>query len=354
MFFKFIIGALKYRRQRLFLAFAALAVAAALATVLFNVYGTVERRLREEFSVYGANILAVPLSGDSVSHGIPLAVTEAASRQGGKAAPFYVSSGRIGKDTVAVAAFIPAQTAPLTPYWHVEGTREIGAGECLAGESLASRYQLKIGAQVPLEDSPCTLRGIISTGGAEDGELLVPFHQAVASFIEIRVPGERTAAIRGALAAQFPAVEFREIRAVADTESSVILKVRASLFLLTLLVLVITTLCVTGNFTEMVIERAKEIAILKSLGAAERRIAGFFVSESAALALSATLAGYVAGLFAAAAIARSIFGGVFRIQTDWLVFAGVALVMLVVAAVATGIATARIWMIEPATVLRGE
>ena len=49
-----------------------------------------------------------------------------------------------------------------------------------------------------------------------------------------------------------------------------------------------------------------------------------------------------------------IFGGVFRIQTDWLVFAGVALVMLTVASVATAIATARIWSIEPATMLRGE
>jgi putative ABC transport system permease protein len=350
VFLKFIIGALKYRKQRLFLAFGALAVAAALATVLFNVYGTVERRLRDEFSVYGANIVAVPLSGDSV----PLAVSEAASRAGAKAAPFFVGAGKIGTDTVAVAAFVPERTAPLTPYWHVEGSREIGAGECLAGESLAARYRLKVGATVPLENSPCVLKGIVSTGGAEDRELLVLFHQPVASFIEIRAPGERTAAIRGALAAQFPAVDFREIRAVADTESSVILKVRASLFLLTLLVLVITTLCVTGNFTEMVIERAKEIAILKSLGAAEQRIAAFFVSESAALALSATVAGYVTGLFAAAAIARSIFGGVFRIQSDWLVFGGVALVMLVVASVATGISIARIWTIEPAIMLRGE
>jgi hypothetical protein len=350
VFLKFIIRALKYRKQRLFLAFSALAVAAALATVLFNIYGSIERRLRNEFSVYGANILAVPSTGDS----IPLVVTEAAIRAGAAAAPFYVSAARLNNDTVAVAAFVPAQTAPLTPYWHVEGSRDIGPGECLAGDSVASRYGLKIGQPVALNPAPCTLKGIVATGGAEDRELLVPFTQPVATFIEIRAPGDRTEAIRKTLAAQFPSVDFREIRAVADTESNVILKIRASLFLLTLLILGITTLCVTGNFTEMVIERAKEIAILKSLGAAERRIAAFFVSESAALAIAATLAGYVAGLIAAAGIARGIFGGAFRIETDWIVFAGVTAVMLAVAAVSTAIAAARIWTIEPAVILRGD
>jgi putative ABC transport system permease protein len=146
----------------------------------------------------------------------------------------------------------------------------------------------------------------------------------------------------------------RTIRAVAGTESNVVLKIRASLFLLTLLILVITTLCVSGNFTEMVIERSKEIGILKALGAAERRIAAFFVSESAALAVAATITGYLAGLFAAAAIGREIFGGTFQLQSDWLAFGGVAGVMLAVASIATAIAASRIWGIEAAAILRGE
>ncbi len=346
---------MKYRRQRLLLAFAALSVAAALAAVLFNVYGAVERRLRDEFSAYGANVLAVPQSGDS----IPVAIAAAAARQGASAAPFYVTTDQIGKEQIPLVGFDPALTKPLTPYWHVDGTREIAAGECLAGESLAARLNLQLNSPVPLEHGPCTLKGILSTGGAEDREILVPYARAAATsdaatFIEIRVPGASLAAVRASLTAQFPAADFREIRAVADTESSVILKIRASVFLLTLLILVITTLCVTGNFTEMVIERAKEIAILKSIGASERPIAAFFVTESAALALAATIAGYAAGLFAAAAVTRGIFGGAFHVEPDWTAFGSVALVMLAVASVATGIATSRIWTIEPAIILRGE
>jgi putative ABC transport system permease protein len=347
MFFRFIFQALKYRRQRLLLTFAALTVAATLATVLFGIYGTVERRVRDEFRAYGANIVATPLNGKTVT----LDLARAAESLGAEAAPFLVTSVRLGAGAVPVAGFVSSKSAAMTSFWRMQGSRDIGPGECIAGEQLAASLGLRVGSPVPIEGTSCALKGIVSTGGAEDRELLVPFETAAAlagiqnaaSLIEIRAPGDRVETVRAALSAQFPAADVRTVLAVAATESNVVLKLRASLFLLTLLILGITTLCVSGNFTEMVIERSKEIGILKAIGGAERKIAAFFVSESAALGLAATIVGYVAGIFAAAAIGREIFGGVFRVQPDWLVFAGVAGVMLAVAAVATTIAASRIW-----------
>lgn len=358
MFWTFVIRALEYRKQRLLLAFSALAIASTLATVLFGIYGTVEQRFREEFRSYGANIAAVPVSEKTV----PLEIGSVAERLGAEAAPFLVTSGRIGAQSIAVAGFIPAKSAQMTSYWHMQGSRDIGPGDCVAGEFLANRLQLKVGARVPLEGSPCALKGIVSTGGAEDQELLVPFETAAmlagvhdaASVIEIRAPGGKEEEIRAALAREFPAADIRTNLAVAGTESNVVFKIRASLFLLTLLILVITTLCVSSNFSEMVIERSKEIGILKALGGAERKIAAFFVSESALLAIAATLAGYAVGIFAAAGIGREVFGGVFHLEPSWGVLGGVTGVMLAVAGVATAIAASRIWSIQPAVILRGE
>jgi putative ABC transport system permease protein len=344
MFLKFIYRALQYRKQRLILAFAALAVAATLATVLFGIYGTVEARIRDEFRAYGANIIAVPATGQT----IPLTLAEAARKQGAEAAPFLITSTQLKGQPVAVAAFVPAATLPLTAYWHIQGTRDIHENECLAGELL----QLDIGTQTPVG----TVKGIVSTGAAEDNELLIPYDPAVttASFIEIRAPGQRIEAIRSALAHDFPEASLRTIQSVAETESTVVLKVRAALFLLTLLILAITTLCVASNFSEMVLERSKEIGILKALGGLEQGIAAFFLSESAALAILASAAGYIMGLFAAAAIGKEIFGGNFRLESTWLVPVAVTAVMLLVAMLATAIATAKIWGIQPAIILRGE
>ncbi|MGD1073801.1 MAG: FtsX-like permease family protein [Bryobacteraceae bacterium] len=358
MFLRFLLRALEYRKRRLLLAFAALAVAATLATVLFGIYESVERRIRGEFSSYGANIVAAPVNGSTV----PVSIRDAAAKLGAEATVFLVTTGREGEETVPVVGFEPGPAAArMTSYWHVTGTRDIRAGECMAGELLAGRLNLKMGERVTMGRVPCVVKGIVSTGGAEDQELLVPLGDAasqdttdLASFIEIRAPGDRVEAIRSALAAQFPAADFRTVRSVADTESNVVLKIRAALFLLTLLLLGITTLCVSSSFTEMVIERSKEIGIMKALGAAERRIAAFFVSESAALALAAAVAGYLVGILAAAAIGRQIFGGALQIQASWLVFLMVTAVMLGVAAVATAIAASRIWSIQPAIILRGE
>ncbi|MGA2713935.1 MAG: FtsX-like permease family protein [Bryobacteraceae bacterium] len=358
MFWTFVIRALEYRKQRLLLAFSALAIAATLATVLFGIYGTVERRFRDEFRSYGANIAAVPVNEKTV----PIAIATAAERLGAEAAPFLITSGRIGAQAIPVAGFVPAKSAQMTSYWHMQGSRDIGPGECIAGELLATRLQLKVGASVLIEGSPCVLKGIVSTGGAEDREVLVPFETAAvlagvhdaASVIEIRAPGGKEEQIRAALAVQFPAADVRTNLAVAGTESNVVFKIRASLFLLTLLILGITTLCVSSNFSEMVIERSKEIGILKALGGAERKIAAFFVSESAVLAVAATLAGYGVGVLAAAGIGREVFGGVFRLELSWGVFGGVTGVMLAVAGVATAISASRIWSIQPAIILRGE
>lgn len=354
MFLRFVLRALQYRKQRLTLAFTALAVAATLATVLFGIYGSVERRIREEFGSYGANIIAVPTNGQT----IPVSIADAARKLGAEAAPFLITAvqfpAQFGGQAIPVAGFVPGVTEPLTRYWHVRGSRDIHPGECLAGELL----HIDLGTQTPLG----VVKGIVSTGSAEDNEFLVPYETAAklsglsdaASFIEIRAPGERLESIRAQLASEFPAASVRTIQSVAETENSVVLKIRAALFLLTLLILGITTLCVGSNFSEMVLERSKEIGILKALGGAESRIAVFFVSESAALALLASAIGYLLGIFAAAAIGQQIFGGGFHVETGWLVPLAVAAVMLAVASIATGVATSRIWGIQPAIILRGE
>ena len=357
-FLRFAWGALRYRKQRLLAAFAALAVAAALATVLFGIYGTVEQRIRNEFRAYGANINAVPLRGST----LPLEIAEAAEALGAEAAPFLITVGHIGARTIAVAGYIPEKTARLTTYWQVQGQRAVQPGECLAGERLASDLNALPGATIALEGAPCRLTGIVATGGAEDDELLVPLATAArisgiagaASVVQIRAEGSRVESIRAALGAKFPEADIRTVRSVAGAETNVVLKIRAVLFLLTALILAITTLCVSSNFAEMVIERSKEIGIMKALGAAEGLLSAFFLSESGTLALAGSLIGYAAGSLGAGVIGREIFGAAFEPGAGWVVFLGVTAVMLLVASVATATAASRIRAIQPAVILRGE
>jgi putative ABC transport system permease protein len=365
VFWRFVLSAVKFRRRRLLLAFSGLAVAATLATTLLSVYSDLDRKMRHEFRGYGANLIIAPTPN---SQTVPLAAVDEAERLGAVAAPFLYAVGRVGEERVVVAGVDFRRAAPLTSYWHVTGARAAGRGECLAGTALAAHFRVSVGERVPLASGPCIVRGIVSTGGPEDNRLMVPFERAAAdagfqntaSLVEVRADGpgkitgqSRVEEVRAALALAVPGAYVSVLYAVAETEANVVLKLKSAVFFLALIIFGITTLCVTVNFSALVIERSKEIGLLKAIGAAESKIASLFLSESLVLALASALTGYVLGLALAYAIGRKIFSDAV-VGVDFGVFIPVMAVTLLVAFVATLLSASRIWRIEPAMILRGE
>jgi len=295
---------------------------------------------------------------------VPLNAVSQAEQQGAVVAPFIYTVGRANGEPIVVAGTDFGRASPLTNYWRVDGARAAAAGECLVGANVAAHFRLKLGEKLPLEGAPCIIRGIVSTGGAEDAQVILPFAIAaqlaglrdVASLIQVRADGQRLPIIQAALAKQIPGADVRLLHAVAETEANVVLKIRSTLFLLTALILAITTLCVSTNFSALVLERSKEIGILKAIGAAERKIAALLLSESLILGMVSTVTGYGAGLLVAWWIGRQIFpeSAATWVGVDYGVFLPVMLVTLAMAAVATLAASARVWHIRPAVILRGE
>lgn len=365
MFWNFVLRAVQFRKRRLALAFAALSVSATLATALFSVYSDIERKMRVQFRGFGANIIIAPAGAAQT---VPLAAVALAEQQGAVAAPFIYTVGRVEGEPVVVAGTDFRRAGPLTDYWRVDGARAAAPGECLAGNNVAAHFRLKLAQKLELEGAPCTIRGIVSSGGAEDAQVILPFEiaaqlagvpagdQAAASLVEVRADGERLASVQAALAKALPGADVRLLHAVAETEANVVLKIRSTLFLLTALILAITTLCVSTNFSALVLERSQEIGILKAIGAAERKIAALFLSESLILGIASSAAGYGAGLLVAWWIGRQIFpeSAAAGVGVNYGVFLPVTGVTLAMAAAATLAAAARIWRIRPAVILRGE
>ena len=361
MFWEFVIAAVRHRRRRLLLAFLALAVAATLATALFSVYSDIERKMRVEFRSLGANLVLAP-AGQART--VPLRAVAEAERLGATASPFLYAVGRLQDEPVVLAGVDFRRAGPLIGYWRgVSPGISLGRGECLAGISVANHFHLAEGRKAALEGAACTVRGVVQTGGAEDAQVLLPFEEVariahldgVASLVQVRADGDRLPQIRTLLAKAVPEAEARTLHAVAETEANVVFKIRSSLFLLTALILAITTLCVSSNFSALVIERSREIGILKAIGAAERRIAALFLSESLLLGLAAAVSGYLGGLLVAWWIGHEIFpGSAGAVGVNFGVFFPVAAVTLAVATAATLAAAARIWKIRPAVILRGE
>jgi putative ABC transport system permease protein len=346
MFWRFVVGALRMRSRRLLLAFSAMAVAGALATAIFSVYSDAENKISAQFQAYGANVVIVP-AGGAVT--VPLSAL-AAARQFGIAAPFLYSLRKLRGNNVLVAGVDLPQAQSLIQYWHVQGAK----GDCMAGESLGFHP----GQTIELDGFSCQLTGTVSTGGPEDSQIILPFATVarlsslddVASLIQIRMPPEKLPLLQQAV----PGSDVRLVRAVAATEANVVLKVRLALFLLVAVILGIVTISVSSNFGELVMERAKEIGILKAIGAGDAKIAGFFLAESLILAVLSTLTGYILGLFVAGWIDSSVFNAAFGIHLNAGVLALASLVTIGIAIAATAFSAGRIWRIEAAGILRGE
>jgi hypothetical protein len=91
----------------------------------------------------------------------------------------------------------------------------------LAGSTVAAHFRLKLGQKLDLENSPCTLRGIVSSGGAEDAQVLVPLEAAAqlaglrdaASLVQVRADGRRLESVAATLAQALPGSDVRLLHA---------------------------------------------------------------------------------------------------------------------------------------------
>jgi len=100
-----------------------------------------------------------------------------------------------------------------------------------------------------------------------------------------------------------------------------------------------------------VAQRTREIGIRVALGAAPRQVLFPVVREGIVLALSGIALGLAGAFLAARALSAFLFGVG---ATDPLTFGGVALMMLIVATLASYIPSRRALEVDPVVALRAE
>ncbi|HEY3937432.1 MAG TPA: ABC transporter permease [Bryobacteraceae bacterium] len=129
---------------------------------------------------------------------------------------------------------------------------------------------------------------------------------------------------------------------------------RLRTFLLTLFALTAVSLAsigLYGTLSYFVTIRRREVGLRLALGALRGQIVKHFLFAG----LRVSLLGCAAGLLAAAGCARALAGMLYGVTTsDATTFAGVALLVLVVAALASSIPATRAALVEPMRVLRDE
>ena len=272
------------------------------------------------------------------------------------------------------------------PWWKVQGAwPDDSSQDVLLGEHLAIRLNRTPGQEIEIAGEFHRIAGILSTGGPEDDQVVAPLALAqqllgkpgaVRRIYVSAVTKPEDAFARRDLKSMSPEMYDRwycspyalsiafqlqeaiphshaeQIRQVAQTEGTVLSRIRGLMLLITVAALLASALAVSASMATAVVERRSEVGLMKALGAGNLTVAALFFSEAVLLALLAGAAGFAGGAFLARQIGRSIFDSQITVQPVLLPV--ILTIAVIVTFAGSAAAIRRAVMFDPVYALRGD
>lgn len=362
--------AVSLRNQRVLVVFLALMAGAAIVNALASVYFDINIKMSSELRAFGSNFYVGPSQG----HTLPekdfetvLAAAPAGLINAGS--PYLYGSARSELERIALVGVRFSQLGQLTPYWQVEGDWvgvDFDDRNAMIGRTLASRLELKVNDALTLvkdgEKRSLRVKGIIDAGDASDSLLFISLPLAQAwldlphiishAFFSLNNRAGEVDAFAEKLQAAHPDWSVRPIRKVSANEGEVLFKIQGLMGLISIVILLLSTLCVNTSLTAIVGERQKEFALQKAIGASNRSIVLQVLLETLSIAFLATCAGCLLGFLLAQILGQTVFSS--SIGLRWVVIPITLTLSVTVALLAGVLPLRRIMRIQPAVVLKGE
>ncbi len=274
--------------------------------------------------------------------------------------------------------------------WSIQGpqgsARSLGPGLCAVGIHVAARLHVGLGDRVSIEaltfasgqtGEAFTIADIITSGATEDDEVFLALAEAETlagfkasasgpeltadvgpanaklSLIELNVPGDgnQIEQVVRKLSRGLAPLEVSPVRQIVESQGKVLGMIRGLVLWLTGLILITIALCVMATMTAIVLERRKDVAVMKSLGASDRMVMRLFLAEGAALGLLGGAAGFLVGALLAEAVARNLFG--VGVHPTWSALPLVCAATTLLSLAATFFPVRSVRSVQPATVLKG-
>jgi putative ABC transport system permease protein len=280
----------------------------------------------------------------------------------------------------------------LSPYWQINGEwPDDRQPQILVGQALAAQQHLQLNQQITLQagfqQQTFTISGILHSGAAEDQRILMPLKYAQqlldrsGKLQRIRVSAltvpenalsrkarqdlesltaqeydlwyctAYVSSIAHQLEDAISGSAVRPIWQVAASEGVVIEKIQLLLAVVTLVALLASSMGIASLMTSNLLERAKEIGLMKALGAELWQIYLLFYAEAALSGIIGGLAGCVAGWGCAYLIGITLFGN--PLSFGWIVVPVVVLLSVVIALTGTWFPARQITKLYPVEVLYG-
>jgi len=373
MFWRLIFRALRLRLQRVLIIFTALTVGASIVTAMAAVYFDINTKMSQELRTFGANFYIGSADGGMMNQAeLNEILQKAPDGFITAASPYLYGVTRSDLEKIVLMGVNFDAMRILAPYWQVTGS-EINVNfddrNAMIGKTLAERLHVKVGDSLQLsknavEKHSFNIKGIVEAGDATDNMLIVNVEfaqnwldkEGVVNNALLNVQNEQGANTVDQFAEkimqQYPDLTARPIRKVSASEGQILEKIKGLMGLISLVILVLATLCVNTTLIAIVGERSKEFALQKSLGAKKFDIIRQISTEILIIAFCAIIIGLGLGYLLAQVLGITVFKSYIDMRLPVLPITVV--LSLLVAFVAVIIPTRRALSINVANVLKGE
>ncbi len=420
MFARLVYESFRRQQRRKLLAGAAITLGVTVATAMIAVATDIGDKINRELRTIGANLLVTPeedtldveiggvnlkppsdgaflneadlpkIKGtfwhNNITGFAPMLPVNVALQRDGKTENLTLVGTYFAKELAYGKEDFTTGVRSTHPWWKVSGAwPDDNSRDVLVGERLAAKLSTNPGDEITISGRSLHVAGILSSGGAEDDEIVAPI--ALAQEILGRPGAVRRVYVSAltkpedALARRDPksmsgpvydrwycspypqsiAYQLQEaiphshaeqIRQVAQNEGAVLTRIDGLIFLITLAALIASALAVSAAMATTIFERRSEVGLMKALGAGRVAVASIFFAEAALLAIVGGLVGFASGSLLAHQIGRSIFNSDIGIPP--VLFPVILAIAVIVTFAGSAAAIRKAVSLDPVFALRGE
>lgn len=378
MWWKLVFNSFRRDRKRKVIAISAVALATCLATFLLNWSLNVGDKVQQELRAFGSNIIIVPqgealpaVAGNSDAGLITtdrfLNMEELAGikrifwkNQILAVAPLLPQSVTYSSSAITLVGTEFGEKESnrsllkIAPYLKIDGQWPAAEFDLASGSALAKRFGWQRGQNVELKYSGNSqtfrITGIVSSGGVEEKQLFARldtvqnFTGHTSQFKQLQVSAlvkapnqlyykhQRNPAsltpqeyerfsctpyatqVASDIAKVFQGAEPRVVKQVTQAEEKFLKKINWLMLLVSLAGLVAGSLTMTSTTTAMILERRKELALMKAVGSSNGFLFLYLFGEILILGAAGSLIGYAAGSLLSVALSQILFESAFEVK----------------------------------------
>jgi putative ABC transport system permease protein len=420
MFVRLVYESFRRQQRRKILAGAAITLGVTVATAMIAVATDIGDKINRELRTIGANLVVTPqedsldveiggvnlkpptdgaflseadlpkIKGifwhNNITGFAPMLPVNATMSQSGKSHEVTVVGTYFAKHIKFGTEQFSTGVRTTHPWWKISGNwPDDNSRDVVIGERLAARLGQKPGASINIAGREIRVSGILSSGGAEDDEIVAPLPLAqdilgkpgavrrvyVSALTKPedafarRDPKSMSGAVYDrwyctpypqAIALQLTeAIQHSnatQIRQVSQNEGAVLTRIEGLIFLITLAALFASALAVSAAMATTIFERRTEVGLMKALGAGKLIVASVFFAEAALLALLGGILGFGIGTVLARQIGHSIFNS--DISIPPVLLPVILAIAIIVTFAGSAAAIRRAVGLDPVFALRGE